>query len=385
MKKTLPTALFIALFLSFFFPLSACAQESLDENILSAVDALDLSRLPKLFEGVLGSEEEIRALISRMAAGQQVIDMDTLISRLMDMMMQTLKSTLQGMASLFLPAMLYCLAEWMQPLFPASKSFLLAQYACFLTLSAVMAGDLGAHLNLCENAVNRMAQAMQALLPLLLTLLTAIGGTAGASFYQPALTAAGGTMITFVRSFTLKIALCCGVVTLLCHMTDQPNLKGLAALLRRVAAWTLGIAFTLFLSVTTLQGITSSVRDGVSIRAAKYAVDHFVPVVGGMFADTMDTLIGSALLVKNALGITGLIGLVLLAAGPLLQVLCASFAYKACAAAMEFLSPGRLSRCLDQFSSVLTLFFVIQLSVGAMFFLLTAQLLAAGNLIVMLR
>jgi len=139
------------------------------------------------------------------------------------------------------------------------------------------------------------------------------------------------------------------------------------------------------LSVTALQGVTSAVRDGVSIRAAKYAVDHFVPVVGGMFADTMDALIGSALLVKNALGLTGLAILVLVSLFPLVQTLCASFAYRACAALLEILSPGRLCRCIGSFASVLTLFFVIQLSVGAMFFLLTAQLLAAGNLIVMLR
>lgn len=54
----------------------------------------------------------------------------------------------------------------------------------------------------------------------------------------------------------------------------------------------------MFLGAMSLQGVTSASIDGVAIRAAKYAVDNFVPVVGGMFSDTMDTLVGCTLIVK---------------------------------------------------------------------------------------
>ena len=59
--------------------------------------------------------------------------------------------------------------------------------------------------------------------------------------------------------------------------------------------------------------------------------------------------------------------------------------YRACAALLEPLSDSRAGACIQDFSDVLMLLFVIQLSVGAMFLLLTAQLLAVGNLTVMLR
>ena len=127
------------------------------------------------------------------------------------------------------------------------------------------------------------------------------------------------------------------------------------------------------------------VLDGIGIRAAKYAADNFVPVVGGMFADTMDTLAGSSLIVKNALGVTGLAALLLLSAGPLLQTAAGCMLYKLAAGLLEPLAPDRLSDCLSDFSSVLSLLSAVQLSVGAMFFLLVAQMLAAGNMIVMLR
>ena len=94
--------------------------------------------------------------------------------------------------------------------------------------------------------------------------------------------------------------------------------------------------------------------DGVGLRTAKYAVDHFVPVVGGMFADTMDTLVGASLLIKNALGLTGLLLLLFTAAGPLLQTLSAVILYRACAALLEPVADGEICACIQDFSDMPT-------------------------------
>ena len=50
-------------------------------------------------------------------------------------------------------------------------------------------------------------------------------------------------------------------------------------------------------------GRSAAAVDGVSIRTAKYAMDNFIPIVGGMFADTVDTLVGCSLIVQNAVGV----------------------------------------------------------------------------------
>lgn len=377
--------LMLCLLLSPLFPAEAQENTQLNAALDTTLKSLDLSALPSAFQHLLGDETALRQLLQKLSSGQQVLDMHTLMDKLLKQGMHTLHSSLRRLGSLMIPAVLCSMLERMRHALSRAKVGEMLEYACFLSIAAVMAKDLSAHLHISEGSISRMADAMQALFPLLLTLLSAVGSTAGASFYHPALTAAGGTMITLVRSFTLKLALAHGAVTILSHISDRLHLDHLNDLLHKTATWTLGVAFTLFLSVTTLQGISSAVTDGISIRTAKYAVDHFVPVVGGMFADTMDALIGSSLLVKNALGVTGMVALMLLCAGPLLETLCASWVYRLSAGILEPLAPRRISRCMHAFGQVLTLFFIIQLSVAAMFFLLIAQLLSIGNLIVMLR
>ena len=135
----------------------------------------------------------------------------------------------------------------------------------------------------------------------------------------------------------------------------------------------------------TVQGIGAAGVDGISIRTAKFAMDRFIPIVGGMFADTVDTLVGCSLVVNNALGVFGLILLLGALLVPLMRMALTMLMYRAAAALMEPVADGPLLRAIGGFADVFQLLFVIQLSVGAMFMLLVAQLLMAANWTVMLR
>lgn len=373
------------LLLCFLFPLSALGESTLDDALSRALDELDLSALSAAFGSLTDGEDGLRALLAALVSGKQVWDGAALVQALLNRFLQAASATVRRLPLLMAPALLCGVMTRVRASLFRAQTGALVETACFAALAAVLARDLGAYLTLTAQSVTAMSSAMQTLFPLLVTLLSAVGGTAGAAVYQPAAAAAAGSMTTWVRTFTLRLALSYGTVVILSHLSEQTRLKKLAALLRQATAWTLGAGFTLFLAVTALQGTTAAARDGIGIRAAKYAADNFVPVVGGMFADTMDTLAGSSLIVKNALGVTGLAALLLLSAGPLLQTAAGCMLYKLAAGLLEPLAPDRLSDCLSDFSSVLSLLSAVQLSVGAMFFLLVAQMLAAGNMIVMLR
>ena len=128
----------------------------------------------------------------------------------------------------------------------------------------------------------------------------------------------------------------------------------------------------------TVQGATSASYDGVTMRAAKYAVDKFVPVIGGAFKDTADTLVGCSIVVKNAVGAVGLAGFLLILLGPCAQVLLTIAAYRLCAAAIEPLGAERIAPALQDFADILTTLFILMISIGAMFFVFVAALMRMG-------
>ncbi len=366
-----------------FCPVAAA--EGLEGSLADTLDRLPLEALEAAYEQAEPEGSSLKESVLSLARGETTLDGAALLSALARRLLSALSGSVWRFARLIAPAVFCGVAGKIRASFAGRSVGEAAQSACFLLLAGFMTQDLSAHAALAQENIRRMADLMQSLFPLLLTLLAAVGGTASAAFFQPTVVAACGTMTEVIRTLTLPLALGAAGVTLLNHLTEKIRLGRLAALLKTGATWTLGVSFTVFLSVTTLQSLGTAAADGVSIRTAKYAVDNFVPIVGGMFADTMDTLVGASLLIKNALGITGLTLLIATACAPMLETLAAVMIYRACAALLEPVSDGAVVACLQEFSDILMLLFVIQLSVGAMFLLLVAQMLVVGNLTVMLR
>ena len=133
------------------------------------------------------------------------------------------------------------------------------------------------------------------------------------------------------------------------------------------------------------QGLGASALDGVTIRTAKYALDNFIPVVGGLFADTVDTLVGGSLLIQNALGTTGLLLILGICLMPLMQTLGTVVLYRGTAAVLQPVAEGRILKCMESYAEALMLLFIVELCAAAMYVLLIAQILAMTNLTVLLR
>jgi len=84
----------------------------------------------------------------------------------------------------------------------------------------------------------------------------------------------------------------------------------------------------------------------------------------------------------NVLLVVNLLGKLLL---PIVRIVLAQFLYRSASALLEPMADGPLCRTIGGYADVFSLLFIIQLSVGAMFLVLIAQLITVGNLTVMLR
>ena len=359
--------------------------ETMQESLQGVLDSLSLAEFQRAVDSITTEKIDIKDTVMKLARGDAVWDFSTLLDSLGKSLLSALTGSLWRITRVLVPAVLCGILAHMRGGFAKDTVAEISRYVCFLLVAVFMVQDLTEHIALAQKTIDLLSGTMQNLFPLLLTLLAAVGGTASAAFFQPAVVAASGTMTSLVKHVTMPFAVGAAVLIILDHVSEKLHVGRLASLFKQMANWTLGISFTVFIGVTMVQGLGTAAVDGVSIRTAKYAIDNFVPIVGGMFADTVDTLVGCSLLIKNALGTTGLMILAGVCITPMIQSLCAVLIYRVCAAILQPMAETSIVDCLYDFSNVLMLLFIIQLSISAMFLLLIAQMLVVGNLTVMLR
>lgn len=352
--------------------------ESLSSGIDTIVSALDSAAL----ESALSDDDPFaqtggfRQTLTAIARGEMTIDFQQTADLLSRQFFSAVRQSLWRLTRLIAPALLWALLKQFSGRSSECGRIVVQLFVCvFLTQ------DLSDHITLAVATVQQISAGMQGLL----TMMAAVGGSAGSALMQPAVVASASAMTSLISGITVPLAVASGVLCMLCHLGDGIRVQRLAEFTQQCAVWSLGIGFTVFIGVLTTRSVTAAAIDGVTLRTAKYALNNLVPFVGGLFADTVDTLVGSGMLVQSALGVTGLIVIASRAVLPLCQTLAAAMLYKLASALMQPVSDGSLAGCIHDFAKVLMLLFVLQLSAAAMYLMLIAQLIAVSGFTMMLR
>ncbi|MDQ1909532.1 stage III sporulation protein AE [Paenibacillus sp. GD4] len=277
------------------------------------------------------------------------------------------------------------LLETLQSSFEKNAVSKIAYAIAFMVLMIIAINSFSVAIGYAKTAITDMIHFMVAVVPLLLTLLASMGNVVSVSVLHPLIIFmihAVGTAIYFI---VFPLLFFSAVLHIVSSLSDKYKVTQLANLLRTVALGCLGVFITVFLGVISVQGATGAITDGVTIRTAKYVAGNFVPVVGRMFSDASETVIGASLLVKNAVGLVGVVIILVLCAFPALKILALAFIYNFSAAVMQPLGDNPMISCLETLGKSLIYVFAALAVVGLMFFLAITILIAAGNVSVMMR
>ncbi|WP_328793708.1 stage III sporulation protein AE [Heliomicrobium undosum] len=236
-----------------------------------------------------------------------------------------------------------------------------------------------------RGAIEDMVRFMQAILPVLLTLLTAMGGFASGALFHPVIFGTITLISTLIKDWIFPLILFSAALGILNHVSPQFKVKNLQNLIKDGYKLAMGLFITVFLGVISIYGAVGAVADGVTLRTAKYATDALLPVVGGLVADSFEVIVNSSLLLKNGIGLIGLVIIAILCILPSLKILALVLIYRLAGALLQPIGDSPVADSLETIGGSLTLIFGAVASVGLMFFLALTIVVGAGNLTVMLR
>ena len=255
----------------------------------------------------------------------------------------------------------------------------------FMVLVIIALNSFHVAISYALDAIRTMSSFIIALIPLLLALIAASGGIISAAFFHPVILFLINISGVFIEYIVLPLLFLAALLSIVSALSDQYKVTQLANLLRNGSIALLGLFFTIFLAVISVQGASAAVTDGIAIRTAKFVTGNFIPVIGRMFTDATDTVLSASVLLKNSVGIVGVAILLIIVAFPAIKLLIIALIYKFTAAILQPLGGGPIIKCLDIIGNSIIYVFASLAIVSLMFFLSITVIVAAGNLTIMVR
>ncbi len=351
--------------------------EAVDETL----KGLDFSAWQSIADEADASMDVLQ-LVRALASGEQTFDPEMLMELLRGLLLGETRGLFPRLMAVLGPALLWALVRRLLGDGPVREA---AGCVCFLTGAGAVLSLFAGQMNLTRLTIRRLGRLTEGVFPVLMALMSATGGAASAGMLQPLATFGGGAMNALLERSAEVLCGSAAVLAVIGNLTGHMRLKSLFGLCRSVGNWLFGSIMAGFLGLMGMSGLMGSVRDGVSIRAAKYAVDNLLPVVGGDVADTMDAMVLSAVLVRNAAGVTGMLVMLAVCLRPLIGLALTMLMYRLAAALCEPVAEGPLVTCAEQMAQATQMLLVALAVSVALFITLTGVTLAAGNAVNMFR
>lgn len=228
-----------------------------------------------------------------------------------------------------------------------------------------------------EEKLGSLTDFMQVLCPsYFLAVAFASGSVTSLFFYNVILFLIYVVELVIVR-FLLPVINIYIMIRVLGSLTEEPFLSELADLIKKVVTWLLHALMAGIIGVNVVQGLLGPAIDTLK-RSALTRTAEALPWVGNALGGASEIVLGTAVLIKNGIGMAGAIIAVLICAVPVLQMLVMAFMYKLAAALVQPVSDKRITACISGVSEGYELMVRVIFTSGILF-LLTIAVVAAST------
>lgn len=222
-----------------------------------------------------------------------------------------------------------------------------ATLAGVLGILALSVTDVNALMGLGRETIDNMELFSKALLPTITAAAAAAGAPAGAATRQLLTIFCSDLLLTLINRLLIPmtyayIAACASYCAV-----GNDGLKRIAATIKWLITTILAGALVLFVGYLGISGVISGATDALTVKAAKLTMSSMVPVVGGIISDAAETVLAGAGMLRNSIGIFGMLAVIGFCLVPFLRLGVHYLAYKVAAALSATVTEGRLGMLVD--------------------------------------
>ena len=218
-------------------------------------------------------------------------------------------------------------------------------YMIYLLVIGICLASFQAASEWMANGVHTLTGFMKVLYPVYFAAVTvAKGSVSSLAFYHLAI-----ILIVVIEELLLHLIVpgihMYVIIRVMNSLQSEDYLSKFAELLETAIGWGLKTLMGGMIGLNVIQGMLGPAIDTVKRSAVTRGME-MVPGVGDLLGGTAEVAFGTAVLIKNSIGIVGMFLCLVLCLAPLLQLAVITLGYKLAAALVQPVSDKRITECI---------------------------------------
>lgn len=227
------------------------------------------------------------------------------------------------------------------------------EMAGVISVSVLLYQPANSLIRLGTNTVYQISQYGKLLLPVMSGVLAAQGGVAKSTILYTATAFVDALLSSAITDLLVPLLYIFLSTAIACSAFEQEVLNNIRNFIKWLTTWGLKTVLYVFTGYISVTGVVGGTTDAAALKATKLTISGMVPVVGSIISDASEAVLVSAGLVKNSVGVYGLIVIAALWVGPFLQIGVQYLMLKLSAGICETFGTKRVSYVVKGYAEVM--------------------------------
>lgn len=385
-KKVFLILIITLVFITIFIPINLVWAASENETIKEQQGEFkiqDFLKNSKEYTGEFFEDIDINEILDGAIKGE--VDNSTLLKKTLNLLgkevVDNIKAIVSVLAIIVIHSILKSISESLEN-DGIAKLIYYVQYILIVTIIMTNFSDI---VELVQDTTSNLVGFMNMLVPLLISLMLYTGSITTSSIIEPIILFMINFIGNMIQNVIIPFVLILTSLVIISKISDKVQIDKLSKFLKSGIIWFLGIVLTIFVGVVSLEGTISSSVDGITAKTAKTVVSSAIPVVGKILGDAVDTVLGCGIILKNAVGLVGVIVVIGICIMPILKLAVLSTFYKLLATLVQPVADGKIVSLLEQIGDIFKIFLGALSAISVMLIIGTTLVLRMSNSSMMYR
>ena len=346
--KGIIAALLVSLLFPFF---PAQAEEETEADIPEMMEEyLEIEAIQdELFRSTDSDEFSFSDAVKKMLTGQMPLDLSKLPAYLSDVLFGELKQQKKLAVQILIIVLASAVFTNFIKVFDNSQIAEISFYVMYLLISALLLKSFMDMNQIAADTCNAMNRFMKVLLPsYLATVVLCAGSVSAIGFYQITVLGMNLLQVVILR-FVFPLIHFYLILLLLNQMGKEDYFSQLAGLIETGIDWIIKTMMGVVIGLQAVQCLIAPAVDSMK-NSALHRLAKTIPGVGSLLDTAVETVVGSAVIIKNAVGVAGILALAFICLVPLVKLAGCIFMFKLLCSLIQPISEKRMVEGIESIS-----------------------------------